>query len=297
MKKVPRISQTGLAVMQGDGDNGRNRAVELAQTLIGVNPCLEVTGGNDVAGSQITVDPGVNLNAKGSPSPRPNLARSSSRRGFTLIELLVVIAIITILAAMLLPALARAKARARRTACINNLRQIGVSYSLWADDHRQRYPWVVDAGDGGTMRVPGVCQHAQVIADYLVTPKTLHCPSDGQKVIATDFSTASPTGFPTLTNAALSYSLGMDASPLDPRSTLACDRNIMGYTNQYCALAQIAGVLWPVTQVTAWDGRIHHYAGNLLLSDGSGHQLNVRQLRLQLRIPTDTNFNNCMLGP
>lgn len=200
---------------------------------------------------------------------RPPPQRKSG--AFTLVELLVVIAIIGILAALLLPVLGQGKARARRIQCVNNLKQTGLAFHIFENDHNGKLPTQVSTNDGGSaeyvawgFQVHGPFyfsfEHFLPLAGTLATPKLLACPADSQRWAATNFNQ--------FTNWNLSYAIGLPASADNPREVLAADRNLPAC--RHSPPGPTIGYLDARTNTGPpyWNMGAHQQKGDVLFADG-----------------------------
>ena len=250
-------------------------------------------------------------------------------KAFTLIELLVVIAITAILASMLLPALAKAKQKAQRISCMNNLKEVGIAYRLFADDNSDQVPaqnacppngagWQCLATTGNAAQNVW-SNYACMGNDMGQSPKLVLCPADDRTTVAGAFYAPYPTGTAGFGNTTLSYFCGVGANDVYPQSIAGGDRNLGGTsatqpdanygwspavnssggadlmvnTTTYKSTTTVNGDSYMIWTLKLHSAQNTSGAGNILLGDGSGQQVSSGALDANwLRNALDAgNFN------
>jgi competence protein ComGC len=215
---------------------------------------------------------------------------------FTRIELILVIWVILfvfVLLLALIPATRRVTARAPRITCVNNLKQIGLAYHLWANDHHDRFPASESVTNGGWREVLANADQGflcwtnySIMAEELgQLPKILVCPSDERKPADTFSNLVSDTN--------LSYFVGVSADDNQPESLLGGDRNLGGGTkpDRGYGFSPKSGKGNDVAIQTnsqagpiCWSLKIHSLgnaagAGNIMLADGNVQQVTSGHFR------------------
>jgi competence protein ComGC len=211
------------------------------------------------------------------------LPSRSGSVAFTLIELLVIIVTVVVVACFLMPAIVRAPHRSNKLGCVNNLKQVGLAFRIWALDNGDAFPMCIStnglltndlAGPNpsgpprsvtngpGTLELISSGQafvHFRVMSNELSMPKVLVCPADKSKTFATNFD----SGF---SDRNVSYFVGTDARDIYPQMFLSGDRHLALNRKP---LAPGLFTLTTTNPALSWTKSIHNSDGNVGLADGS----------------------------
>lgn len=191
-----------------------------------------------------------------------------SRRALTFIEVMVALAILAVIIAVILPMFARPHIHSARITCLNQLKQVGLSFRIWANDHGDLYPMQVakDKDDVEQAMADASLAHMfQVMSNELSVPKTVICPAD-TRVAATNWNSFSITN--------IGYFIGLDVAKAKPNMILSGDRDIAENGRLLSGTANLT-----TNRPVVWHRLLHKEGGNLLFADGSVRQVDTTQLR------------------
>jgi prepilin-type processing-associated H-X9-DG protein len=204
---------------------------------------------------------------------------------FTLPELLVLVGVCAILLLVLVASMARHRPMGQRIKCVNNLKNVGLAFRIFATDNHDLYPFQIE-GTNGTKNLLGkndAFRHFLAISNELSTPKIVHCPNDLGKIEATSWGAFSNTN--------LSYFVGAAALQAEPQWILSGDRNWL--VNGVGAGPGLLAI--PPGATIAFSKGIHQGQGNICLGDGSVQEM--PSVRLTQALKASGGETNRLLFP
>ena len=198
-------------------------------------------------------------------------------RALSLNEVLIVLTLIGVVGLVILPMFARPTNCSSRIKCVNNLKQVGLAFRIWANDNNDLYPMQVAQAEGGANEAVErgeLFRIFLVMSNELSVPRTVICPAD-QRSAATNWAA--------LANTNLSYFAGLDAEDIRPNMILSGDRDIAEKGQLLRGTANLT-----TNRPVAWHKLLHQEGGNLLFADGSVQQTTLATLRQLLATTGDT---------
>jgi len=226
-------------------------------------------------------------------------------RAVTRFELLVVVGVLALLTTVVLPGVANTNYRYGRLACLNNLRQIGVAFHAWGNDHGDFLPLRTSWKYGGLGKAPPgeLAPYRAVYAWYnfaflsnqLVSPRILTCPSDAVNV---PYQVSTWSALWVYQSWSVSYGISPEATPSKPQAIVSTDRNIQASGLGNCS-AGLTGI-WSanfspqngVDPKVMWTNALHYPMGNVLLNDGRVVETTTAGLRSYLGSPENSTDAN-----
>jgi len=197
------------------------------------------------------------------------LSAKANTNGFTLIELLLVIFMIAVLAAMLLPSLA-GRDSTTNVRCMNNLKQIGIGYDMWASDHEGQFPAEGSIAKNGSLEFVSTGYASlqfRALSEFTRYPNVFVCPADKTRQAAANSKN--------LREENLSYFINVDATTNNPSHTiLAGDRNL-----QANGQPVKPGLFELTTNLdSSWTHDLHLNCGVLVFADGHAERIRTNEL-------------------
>jgi type II secretory pathway pseudopilin PulG len=189
------------------------------------------------------------------------------RGGFTLVEVLVMAAVVAILVLVILPRPAGVRTDGRRIKCVNNLKNVGLAFRIFATDNGDRFPAEVMLTNGVALKSMDALRVYLTLTNELSTPKILSCPADENRNGAESFTNV------LLKN--ISYFVSLSGGATMPQMFLAGDRNLQ--TNG----VQVPTGIFRLTEAMplSWTMEMHHGEGNIAMGDGSVQHFSSTRLK------------------